>query len=237
MKTLQFKRYTTSEMASVTGASGELIVDLTKKSLTVHDGVQAGGFALAKEIHTHDASSVFLPGTYVPLGNLGSGTPSSSTYLRGDGTWATISSSGGGTTVSIVSDNSTNTWMYPTLSGVTSGTISELRIGNSYLRYNPSQGSLEAFAFNAVSDAREKENVVQIPYGLDTVLAMNPVAFNYIDTGVASIGLIAQEVVGLVPEVVGGDEDRLSVNYPALVAVLIKAIQQLEARVSELEGA
>jgi hypothetical protein len=49
-KTLQFKRFTTSNLASITGASGELIVDTTLKVLTVHDGVKAGGWPTANSI-------------------------------------------------------------------------------------------------------------------------------------------------------------------------------------------
>lgn len=44
-KTLQFRRYTTANLASVTGAVGELIVDVTKNIVTVHDGSTAGGWA------------------------------------------------------------------------------------------------------------------------------------------------------------------------------------------------
>jgi hypothetical protein len=46
-KTLQFRRYTTSNLASITGASGELIVDTTLNQLTVHDGSTAGGWYAA----------------------------------------------------------------------------------------------------------------------------------------------------------------------------------------------
>ena len=49
-KTLQFRRYTTSNLASITGASGELIVDTTLNQLTVHDGNKAGGWYAANAI-------------------------------------------------------------------------------------------------------------------------------------------------------------------------------------------
>jgi hypothetical protein len=49
-KTLQFKRYTTSNLASIVGASGELIVDTTLNVLTIHDGVKAGGWPTANSI-------------------------------------------------------------------------------------------------------------------------------------------------------------------------------------------
>jgi len=49
-KTLQFRRYTTSNLASITGASGELIVDTTLNQVTVHDGSTAGGWYAANAI-------------------------------------------------------------------------------------------------------------------------------------------------------------------------------------------
>jgi hypothetical protein len=57
-KTLQFKRYTSSELASMVGAVGELIVDLDKDIVTVHDGSTAGGIPLAKESHNHTFAAI-----------------------------------------------------------------------------------------------------------------------------------------------------------------------------------
>jgi hypothetical protein len=48
-KTLQFRRGTTAELASVTGAEGELFVDITKDTVVVMDGNTAGGKTLATE--------------------------------------------------------------------------------------------------------------------------------------------------------------------------------------------
>ena len=49
-KTLQFRRYTTSNLASIIGASGELIVDTTLNQLTVHDGSTSGGWYAANAV-------------------------------------------------------------------------------------------------------------------------------------------------------------------------------------------
>lgn len=48
-KTLQFRRGTTAELASVTGAEAELFVDTTKDTVVVMDGSTAGGTPLATE--------------------------------------------------------------------------------------------------------------------------------------------------------------------------------------------
>jgi hypothetical protein len=49
-KTLQFKRYTTSVLANTTGSIGELIVDTNTSTITVHDGITAGGRYTANAI-------------------------------------------------------------------------------------------------------------------------------------------------------------------------------------------
>jgi hypothetical protein len=50
-RTLQFKRYANTAVANTTGASGELIIDTTNKTITVHDGTTAGGSRIATEIY------------------------------------------------------------------------------------------------------------------------------------------------------------------------------------------
>lgn len=46
-RTLQFRRYNSATLANTTGANGELIINSTTKTLTVHDGLRSGGYALA----------------------------------------------------------------------------------------------------------------------------------------------------------------------------------------------
>ena len=48
-KQLQFRRYANTTLGTVTGLQGELIVDLTKRTLTIHDGLTPGGNPLATE--------------------------------------------------------------------------------------------------------------------------------------------------------------------------------------------
>jgi len=49
-KVLQFRRDTTSGLSTVTGAEGELFVDLSKDTLVVMDGTTVGGQPLQKEL-------------------------------------------------------------------------------------------------------------------------------------------------------------------------------------------
>ena len=47
--TLKFKRYTTLQTATVTGADGELTADMSKRTMVLHNGILAGGYPLATE--------------------------------------------------------------------------------------------------------------------------------------------------------------------------------------------
>ena len=60
-KQVQLRRGTTAALSSVTGAEGELFVDTTKDTLTVHDGYQAGGFPLLREDLNNLAAGAITP--------------------------------------------------------------------------------------------------------------------------------------------------------------------------------
>jgi len=61
-KTLQLRRYTTSNLASITGASGELIVDTTKNAITVHDGSTSGGWPTVMANTTSYLGNTYVSG-------------------------------------------------------------------------------------------------------------------------------------------------------------------------------
>ena len=89
------------------------------------------------------------------------------------------------------------------------------------------------------SDARLKTNIQPLNYGLKEVMEMKPVRYNWKTTPGSDpkIGLIAQEVQKIVPEVVTGDEnkDTLAMNYAELVPVLINAVQEQQKEIDEIE--
>jgi hypothetical protein len=95
---------------------------------------------------------------------------------------------------------------------------------------------------NGPSDKTLKENITPIEDALEKVNALEGVNFNMIATpDQPEIGLIAQDVARVVPEVLQEfDHDgaiKLSVDYPRLVALLIEAIKTLTERVAALETA
>jgi hypothetical protein len=88
----------------------------------------------------------------------------------------------------------------------------------------------------AYSDARVKENVQTIDGALDKVLDMRGVSYNKIGEHEKKVGVIAQEILKVLPEVVSQDETgTYSVAYGNITAVLIEAVKELASRVELLE--
>lgn len=86
----------------------------------------------------------------------------------------------------------------------------------------------------AFSDRRLKTNIATIKAALDIVKALRGVTFT--KDGVAGVGVVAQEVQAVLPQVVQENADGvLSVAYGNIVGVLIEAIKDLDAKVSALE--
>lgn len=78
---IQRRRGTTLQHATFTGAEGEITIDLDKETVVVHDGVQAGGFPLARE----DLSNC-VNGVGVTQLNLSDGTAGQVLTTDGAGT-------------------------------------------------------------------------------------------------------------------------------------------------------
>lgn len=99
--------------------------------------------------------------------------------------------------------------------------------------------SASATAYNTSSDYRLKENIVDAPAG--SIDAVRVRSFDWkVDGSHQTYGMVAQELVEVAPEAVSQgetDEDMWSVDYSKLVPMMIKEIQDLRARVAQLEGA
>ncbi|NCC04050.1 MAG: hypothetical protein EOM37_08410, partial [Proteobacteria bacterium] len=86
-----------------------------------------------------------------------------------------------------------------------------------------------AGVWTSISDARVKENVKPLAYGIDDLMKLRPVSYDMKGTHEKQIGLIAQEVMKVVPEVVSGSEEtRYGLSYDTLLALAIKSIQELK---------
>jgi hypothetical protein len=92
----------------------------------------------------------------------------------------------------------------------------------------------------ANSDIKLKENVRTIDNALSKVLSLRGVEYDRIDSGEHQIGVIAQEVEKIIPEVVypkspSPDYETKSVAYANLIGLLIEAIKEQNQRIEELE--
>jgi hypothetical protein len=90
----------------------------------------------------------------------------------------------------------------------------------------------------AYSDARVKENVQTVENALSKVISLRGVTYNRNDVEDKSrkIGVIAQEVLEVLPEVVQQDnEGKYSVSYGNIVGLLIEAIKEQQNEIKKLK--
>ena len=123
--------------------------------------------------------------------------------------------------------------------------------GNYYIRYDTttkymmdSSGNFHAdndvyaYSTSVGSDKKLKTNIKNIKYGLKDILKLRGVDFDWKEkrSGVHDIGVIAQEVQEVIPEIVkevkdlSSNDSHLTVDYSKLVPVLIEAIKELSER-------
>jgi hypothetical protein len=89
----------------------------------------------------------------------------------------------------------------------------------------------------AYSDARVKENVLTLENSLELVKKLRGVSYNKIGESEKKVGVIAQEVLQVLPEVVSQDQEgTYSVAYGNITAVLIEAIKQQQLQIDELKA-
>jgi hypothetical protein len=97
-------------------------------------------------------------------------------------------------------------------------------------------GTYTAADFVATSDQRTKTNIETISNALDIVKELRGVYFTRIGQTKQTVGVIAQEVETVLPEVVHTDSEGLkSVSYGNMVGVLIEAVKALSDRLEKIE--
>ena len=96
-------------------------------------------------------------------------------------------------------------------------------------------GNVRATGFYYTSDLALKTNIKPLENSLAKILQLQGVSFNWKDSGELSIGLIAQEVEKIFPELVSGNEGSKTVDYGKLVPVLIEAIKEQQNEIEKLK--
>jgi hypothetical protein len=116
-----------------------------------------------------------------------------------------------------------------------SSSTNELLYTSTNVTINPSNGNLAVSGtVTANSDEKLKENIQTIENALEKVKNLRGVEYDRKDSGEHQIGVIAQEVERIIPEVVYGDETK-SVAYGNLVGLLIEAIKEQQKEIDELK--
>jgi hypothetical protein len=86
------------------------------------------------------------------------------------------------------------------------------------------------------SDVNKKHNIRNLPYGLNTINQLNPVAFDWNENDITDIGFIAQDIESIIPEsVITNWDSQLIFRQEKIVPILVKAIQEQQALIKALE--
>jgi len=95
--------------------------------------------------------------------------------------------------------------------------------------------------YGNASDINLKENIVRIENALDKVCKLGGYHFNYIGNTDKLVGVIAQEVQEVFPELVykynnETDDESIAVRYSHITAVLIEAIKEQQEQIESLRN-
>ena len=130
-----------------------------------------------------------------------------------------------------VADESSDTTCFPLF--VTAATGNLAPKSGTNLTFNSSTGALTATDFNSASDENLKENIRTIEDPLTKVSEIRGVNFDWKETQKSSMGVIAQEVEKVLPELVT-DSGTKTVNYNGLIGLLIEVVKEQQTQINSL---
>ena len=137
----------------------------------------------------------------------------------------------------VTDDTTTNASRYVLFTDQTSGTMTSEFVSSTKMYFNPSTGKLNATSFNSLSDIFSKENIKTLDNAISKILMMRGVSFTWKGTEDKSIGLIAQEVEGIIPEVVSTSEDGIkSVSYDSIIGLLVEGIKEQQQTIEQMKS-
>jgi len=145
---------------------------------------------------------------------------------------------GGGATIPVTDDTSTNATRYLNYTSVTTGNLATIYTSSTKLTFNPTNGNFTAGGtVTANSDEKLKKNIITITDAVEKVNCLRGVEYDRVDYESHQIGLIAQEVEKVLPDVVftSDIDGTKSVAYSNIVALLIEAIKEQNKKIKVLE--
>ncbi len=98
-------------------------------------------------------------------------------------------------------------------------------------------GIATASEFDALSDINYKKNIKTVENGLDKIISLRGVSYDWKQSDRPSYGVIAQELEEVLPELVhgGSGNDPKTVNYNGIIGVMIESIKELKQEVETLK--
>lgn len=127
-----------------------------------------------------------------------------------------------------------------TIDGDASGSATITNLANTTITLDVSNisgnltvtGDVSAANFNSTSDVSLKENLNIIDYPLEKLSQLNGYTFDWKSSKKSAIGIVAQEVEKVFPQMVVTGEDGVKrVSYDSLIPVLLEAIKELNSKI------
>jgi hypothetical protein len=97
-------------------------------------------------------------------------------------------------------------------------------------------GTVNAVDFNSTSDIRFKKDLEKISNALSKVKQLTGYTYTLIETDTRSTGLIAQEVEEIMPESVGGDDNKKTLSYGSMMGLIVEAIKELDDKLEDIRN-
>ena len=134
---------------------------------------------------------------------------------------------------------------YPLIVTGTGSVSPYVSVATSYFNFNPSSGTLvvnqmsvvgvsTARDFNSSSDRNLKENIQVIQNPIEKVQSIQGVSFDWKEYKQSSLGVIAQDVEKVLPELVSENDGKKAVNYNGLIGLLIEAVKEQQQQINTL---
>jgi len=208
---IQFRRGTSAEWAAANPilAQGELGINLDGNRLKIGTGLTSWNYL--------DYTAVFdviIQSTTSPI------------------VYPTFASSSGVSAIGIASTGSTSFVYIPSSGNLGIGTTnatSKLTVSGNLLV----TGIITATDFNSASDIKLKENVQRIDNPIDKIIKIDGVRFDWKSDNKPSMGVIAQNIEEVLPELVNGKESK-TVNYNGIIGLLIECVKTQQEQIDNL---
>ena len=247
-----FPIFTNSTGTSITGVSVDSV------GLTfIPSGVGSLGIGTISPTRNLDVNGdVRIRGGIYDVNNV-VGSASSVLTANGSGgwSWQSVTSTGAIAGINVTQDDTGI--RYPLLAAGTNATTTAQYVDATALVYNTLTNSLgigsltptsrldiigdvrvsgivTATDFDSRSDRNLKTNIEVIPNPIEKVLQISGVNFNWKENGKASMGVIAQEIEIVLPELVSNTDPK-TVNYNGLIGLLIECVKDQQKQIDELK--